>query len=89
MKASQAAGSESCTGDGNMTREVLTPGAKAARSLEIGLIAEAFALDKAGADWRARMGEDTPAQAGSWNGAKAQDGSPGNLRAPTRVHTTT
>ena len=87
-KASQPAGSESCTGAGNMIREVLTAGAQAVRSLEIGLIAEAFALDKAGADWRARMGEDTPAQAGSWNG-KAQDGSPANLRAPTRVHTTT
>jgi len=31
-------------------------------------------------------GEDTLARPGSWNGAKAREGSPEDLRGPMRVH---
>jgi hypothetical protein len=31
-------------------------------------------------------GEDTPIRPGSWNAAEAQEGSPEDLRDPTRVH---
>ena len=32
------------------------------------------------------IGEGTSVRPGSWTGAKAQDGSPENLRGPTHVH---
>jgi len=34
----------------------------------------------------AAIGEDTLTRPGSWNAAKARDGSPEDLRDPTRVH---
>jgi len=34
----------------------------------------------------AATGEDTLTRPGSWNAAKARDGSPEDLRDPTRVH---
>ena len=48
--------------------------------------AEALVVRIAGAASSGRFDEDTPIRPGSRNAAKARDGSPGDLREPSRVH---
>src|SRR5262245_19589396 len=49
--------------------------------------AEAFAVGSAGAaSTRPSIGEGSSVRPGSKSGAKAQDGSPGNLGGPVHVH---
>jgi hypothetical protein len=43
-------------------------------------------MDSGGSIKVSDSGEDTLARPGSWNGAKAQEGSPEDLRGPIRVH---
>jgi hypothetical protein len=56
-------------------------------SPDINIMLKPLLSPKQGQHRRYRHGEGTSVRPGSWTEAKVQDGSPGNLRAPTHVHT--
>ena len=55
-------------------------------SLDINVPLEPLLSGWQGQHRRDRYGKGSSVRPGSWTGAKAQDGSPGNLRDPTHVH---
>ena len=55
-------------------------------SLEMFLLLEPSLSFERGQHRRHRHGQGSSVRPGSWSGAEAQDGSPGNLRDPARVH---